>query len=64
MKPKVAKFYRLERIVRMGLTSRKKYLLFIRLTTENVIRIVLLITRKLSFINGKNGKQKTIAQLH
>ena len=39
-------------------------MLFIRLTTENVIRIVLLITRKLSFINGKNGKQNTIAQLH
>jgi len=47
----------------MELTSHKKYVLFMRLTNENLIRIILLITRKLSFINGKNGKQK-IAQLN
>ena len=63
MKPKSCKIYRLERIARMELTSHKKYVLFMRLTNENLIRIILLITRKLSFINGKNGKQK-IAQLN
>lgn len=31
-----------------------------RLTNENLIRIILLIIRKLSFINGKNGKQKKV----